>query len=294
MTRKEIAAMFNAVDLDFSKVLADVRAGHYDRAADTFDHAVQTITGFLDSVDPDAFWDEKRDAFFLLADAIQDNLSRPSQTRQKYDALYHDLLQWLSSITVLNVDMSAYALGYTDGNSYSAEYQPDVDALKLGAGSGRSVQSRIRSGSHFPHYFFQGVSSRFIHSNSDFADIFYDLSNLTDDVFSGLYDRALDTFGRVVRILTPYLDVNVTDDPAYFRDKSHDFDLLAEAIEDSMSSLDRLGYDEIIYPSLLVWLRSLNYLLTDIFNYESGMSDGREYESHYRGEVDALPVAVTV
>lgn len=291
MTRKEIAAMFNAVDLDFSKVLADVRAGHYDRAADTFDHAIQTITGFLDSVDPDAFWDEKRDAFFLLADAIQDNLSRPSQTRQKYDALYHDLLQWLSSITVLNADMSAYALGYTDGNSYSAEYQPDVDALKLGAGSDRSVQSRLRSAPASP---FQGVSSRFIHSNDDFADVFYDLSNLTDDVFSGLYDRALDTFGRVVRILTPYLDVNVADDPAYFRDKRHDFNLLAEAVEDSLSSLDRLGYDKVIYQSLLDWLRSLNYLLTDIFNYESGMSDGREYESRYRGEVDALSVASTL
>ena len=292
MTRKEIATVFHIVDLDFSKVSADVRAGHYDRASGTFDHAVQTMTDFFDSVDPDAFWDEKRDAFFLLADAIQDNLSRPSQTRQKYDGLYHDLLQWLSSITVLNADMSAYALGYTDGNSYSAEYQPEVDALKRGAGSGRSVQSRIRSGSHFQHYFFQGVASRLIHSNDDLADIFYDLSNLTDDVFAGLYDRALDTFGRVVRILTPYLDVNVADDPAYFRDKSHDFDLLAEAVEDSLSSLDRLGYDKAIYSSLLVWLRSLNYLLTDIFNYESGMSNGREYESHYRGEVDALPVAV--
>lgn len=291
MTRKEIATMFHTVDLDFSKVLADVRAGHYDRAADTFDHAVQTITGFLDSVDPDAFWGEKRDAFFLLADAIQGNLSRPSQTRQKYDALYHDLLQWLSSITVLNADMSAYALGYTDGNSYSAEYQPDVDALRLGVRSSRRVQSCLRSASTSP---FQGVSSGFIHNNSDFADIFYDLTNLTDDVFSGLYDRALDTFGRVVRILTPYLDVNVADDPAYFRDKRHDFDLLAEAIEDSLSSLDRLGYDETIYPHLIVWLRSLNYLLTDIFNYESGISDGREYESHYRGEVDALSVASTL
>ena len=69
-------------------------------------------------------------------------------------------------------------------------------------------------------------------------------------------------------------------------------DDMAEAVEDSLSSLDRLGYDKAIYSSLLVWLRSLNYLLTDIFNYESGMSNGREYESHYRGEVDALPVAV--
>lgn len=47
MIRKEIATVFHTVDLDFSKVSADVRAGHYDRASGTFDHAVQTMTDFF-------------------------------------------------------------------------------------------------------------------------------------------------------------------------------------------------------------------------------------------------------